>query len=155
MRLLLGLLSYLIAAVAIGGGAAALLFSTVEPAVTMAPAQQDARKVAPRIQAWLDRKAEGLVYAEMEEAAAFAEQERAEARRMKIPSTAELAAFARAREEEKQAAEREIAGRVKDNAKREARRRSRQLRNAERAGRPRVAQEQSLQYYPDVHGQNH
>jgi hypothetical protein len=154
MPLLLGLLSYLIAAVAIVGGAATFVLSVVEPAVTMAPAQQEARKVAPRVQAWLDRKAEGRAYAETEKAVAIAEKERADARRMKSPATAELEAFARARDDEKRAAERESAGRMKDNAKQEARRRSRQLRDAERAGPPRVAQEQSLQYYPDLHGRS-
>ena len=133
MPLLLGLLSYLIAAVAIVGGAATLLLSVVEPAITMVPAQQDARKVAPRIQAWLDRKVEGRAYAEKEKAAAIAEKEGAEARRMKSPATAELEAFARAHDDEKQAAERESAGRMKDKAKQETRKRSRQLRDAEPA----------------------
>jgi hypothetical protein len=154
MGLLLGLLAYLIAAVAIVGSAAAFLLS-IEPAVTMAPAQQQARKVAPRVQAWLDRNAEGLVYSQKEKAAASAEKERADARRMKIPSTAELAAFARARTEERQAAERESPTRTKENAKRDGKRRSGQLRNAERSGLPRVAQERSLQYYPDLHGRSH
>jgi hypothetical protein len=89
MRLLLGLLSYLIAAVAVGG-AAAFLFSAGESGVRMVPAQQETPKVAPRIQRWLDRNAEGLVYAEKEKADAFAEKERVEALRIKIPSTAEL-----------------------------------------------------------------
>ena len=111
-------------------------------------------KVAPRVQAWLDRNAEGLVYAEKQKAAALAEQKRAEARRMKIPSTAELAAFALARDEERQAAERESATRTKHTAKRDPGRRSRQLRDAEHAGPPRVAQGQSSQYYPDLHGRS-
>jgi hypothetical protein len=155
MGLLLGLLAYLIAAVAIVGGAAAFLLVAVEPAVTMAPAQQNARKVAPRVQAWLDRKAEGRDYAEKEKAAASAEKKQAEARRMKIPSTAELAGFALARDEERQAAERESAARKKDSAKRDGKRRPRELRDAERSGPPRVAQEQSLQYFPDLHGRSH
>ena len=154
MGLLLGLLAYLIAAIAIVGGAAAFVFSVVEPAVTTVPVQQEVRKVAPRVQAWLDRKAEGLVYAEMEKVAALAEQKRAEARRMKIPSTAELAAFALARDEERQAAERESATRTKPTAKRDPGRRSRQPRDAEHAGPPRVAQGQSLQYFPDLHGRS-
>jgi hypothetical protein len=153
MGLLLGLLAYLIAAVAIVGGAAAFVLS-IEPAVSMAPAQQNARKVAPRVQAWLDRKAEGRDYAEKEKAAASAEKKQAEARRMKIPSTAELAAFARARDEERQAAERESAAQKKDSAKRDGKRRPRELRDAERSGPPRVAQEQSLQYHPDLHGRS-
>jgi hypothetical protein len=44
MRLLFGLLSYLVAAVAIISGAAALLFSTVEPAVRTMQPQQEAPK---------------------------------------------------------------------------------------------------------------
>ena len=106
MRLLLGLLSYLIAAVAVVSGAAAFLFSAAEPAVRMGLAQQETPKVAPRVQAWMDRNAEGLVYAEKEKAAAFAEKERAEALRIKIPSTAEHAAMARARDKEEKASRR-------------------------------------------------
>jgi hypothetical protein len=132
MRLLLGLLSYLIAAVAIVGGAAAFLFSAGEPAVRMVPAQQETPKVAPRIQRWLDRNAEGLVYAEKEKADAFAEKERVEALRIKVPLTAENAEMAQAYDEkEKQAAERESAMRTKESAKREARSRSRLLEQAE------------------------
>ena len=148
MALLLGLLSYLIAAVAIVGGAAAFLSSAFEPAVTLVPAQQDARKVAPRVQPRRDRKAEGRVHAQKEKAAAFAEKKRAEARRLKTPSTAELAAFARMRDnEEKQAAGRESATRMKDSVKREAERRSRELRDPGRSGPP-------LAYYPDLHGRS-
>jgi len=153
MPLLLGLLLYLIAAIALVVGAAAYLLSGVEPAVTMVPAQQGARKVTPRVQAWLDREAEGRAYAEKEKAAASDEKELAEARRMKAISAAEHAAFARARDEEK-AAERESATRTKDNAKREAERRSRELRDAEGPEPPSVAEEQSLQYFPDLHGRS-
>jgi hypothetical protein len=132
MRLLLGLLSYLIAAVAIVGGAAAFLFSAGESAVTMVTAQQETPKVAPRIQRWLDRNAEGLVYAEKQKADAFSERERVEALRVKIRSTAENAAMAQARDKkEKQAAERESATRTKESAKREAGGRSRQLEQVE------------------------
>jgi hypothetical protein len=127
MRLLLGLLSYLIAVVGIVGGAAAFLSSVVEPAIRMAPAQQDTPKVAPRVQAWLDRNAEGLVYAEKEKAAAFAEKERAEALRMNIPPMAEHSAMARAHDKAaKQTVERKSAARTTERAKREAKRRSRQ-----------------------------
>jgi hypothetical protein len=66
MRLILGLLSYLIAAVAIVSGASAFLSYAVEPGTRTVPAQQETPKMAPRVQAWLDRKAEGLVYAEKE-----------------------------------------------------------------------------------------
>ena len=132
MRLLLGLLSYLIAAVAVVGGAAAFLSFAGEPSVRMVPGQQETRKVAPRIQRWLDRNAEGLIYAEKEKADTFAEKERVEALRIKIPSTAENAAMAQAYDKkEKQAAERESATRTKESAKREARSRSRQLEQVE------------------------
>jgi hypothetical protein len=131
MRLLFGLLSYLFAAIAIVSGAAAFLFSAVESAVRMVPAQQETPKIAPRVQAWLDRNAEGLVYAEKERAAAFAEKERAEALRIRIPSTVEHAAMARARGKgEKQAVERESETRT-DSARRQARRPSRQLEQVE------------------------
>jgi hypothetical protein len=127
MRLLFGLLTYLIAVVAIVGGTAAFLSSVVEPVVRMGPAQQDTPKVAPRVQAWLDRNAEGLVYAEKEKTAAFAEQERAEALRITIPSMAEHSAMARAHDKEgKQTAQRESAPRATERKKREAKRRSRQ-----------------------------
>jgi hypothetical protein len=97
-------------------------------------AQEETPKVAPRIQAWLDRKAEGLVYAEKEKVAALSEKERAEELRMraqelrmKIRSTAEYGAMARAHDkEEKQAAERESAARSKNSARPEATRRSHQ-----------------------------
>ena len=148
MRLLIGLLSYLIAAAAIVGCAAAFLFSAVEPAVTMVPAQQETRKVAPRIQEWLDRKAEGRLYAEREKAALLAEKERAEVRRLKNSSTAvPAAALARA-----QVTEREGAAQIRDSAKRDAKRQSRPLRDAGSSGSPQASYQQPLQYYPDVHG---
>jgi hypothetical protein len=125
MRLLLGLLSYLIAAVAIVSGAAAFLSSAVEPGTRTVPAQRETPKVAPGVQAWLDRKAEGLVYAEKEKAAAFAEKERG--LRINVAPPAEQAAPAQLRE----AAERESAARAWESAKREARRRSRQLEQTE------------------------
>jgi hypothetical protein len=121
-----GLLSYLIAAVVVASGTTALLLAAVQPAVDMVAAQQETPKVAPRIQAWLDRKAEGLVYAEKERVAAVSEKERAEELRIKIRSPAEYAAMARAHaEEERPATERASAAR-KNSAKREATRRSHQ-----------------------------
>ena len=125
MRLLLGLLSYLIAAVAIVSGAAAFLSYAVEPGTGTMPAQQETPKLAPRVQAWLDRNAEALVYAEKEKAAAFAEKERG--LRINVAPPAEQAAPAQLRE----AAERESATRARQSAKREARRRSRQLEQTE------------------------
>jgi hypothetical protein len=126
MRLLLGLLSYLIAAVAIVSGAAAFLSSAVEPGTRTVPAQRETPKVAPGVQAWLDRKAEGLVYyAEKEKSASFAEKERG--LRTNVSPQTEQAAPAQARE----TAERESATRARQSAKREARRRSRQLEQTE------------------------
>lgn len=152
MRLLLGLLTYLLATVAIVGGTGAFLFSAAAPAVTVVMAQQDAPKVAPRIQAWLDRKAEARAYAEREKAAALAEKERAEALRVKLASPPAHAAFARARDnEEKQA----IGRQKKRDAKREARKRSRELRAAESSASSHTSHAQPSQYYPDLHGQVH
>jgi hypothetical protein len=124
MRILLGVLLYLIVAVAFLSGAAALVFYAFQPALKMVVAQPETPKVAPRLQAWLDRKAEGLIYAEKEKAAALAEKEQAEKLRMSIVSTAAKAAMARARDD---GAERERAADAKERAQREARRRSRQL----------------------------
>jgi hypothetical protein len=122
-----GLLSYLIAAVVVVSGTMTLLLAAVQPAVDIVAAQQETPKVAPRIQAWLDRKAEGLVYAEKERVAAVSEKERVEELRIKIRSPAEYAAMARAHaEEERPATERASAARSKNSAKREATRRSHQ-----------------------------
>jgi hypothetical protein len=138
-----GLLSYLMAAVVVTGATTALLFAAVQPAVEMVAAQQETPKVAPRIQAWLDRKAEGLVYAEKEKVAAVSEKERVEELGIKIRSPAEYASMARAHaeeerqaaerasasrraQEERQATERASAARSKNSAKREATWRSHQ-----------------------------
>jgi hypothetical protein len=153
MRLLIGLLSYVLAAVAIvGGGAGLLLFSTTGEAVTVVPAQQEARKVSPRIQEWLDRKAEARAYAEREQAAALAEKERAEAARVKTSASAAHAAFARARADDQHAAERDSLAQRRDSAKREAKRRPRQLRVAQPSAPPQASHQQS--YYPDLHGRS-
>jgi hypothetical protein len=153
MRVLLGLLAYLLAASAIVGSVVGFLFLAVEPGATAAPAPQEARKVGPRIQQWLDRKAEARIYAERERAAALAEKERLDARRRKVLSIPEHAAFARAPDHEGRAAERENAAQRRENAKREAKR-SRQRRDAEPAGLPQASYRQSLQYYPDIHGRS-
>jgi hypothetical protein len=156
MRLLLGLLSYVLAAVAIVGGAGLLLFSTTGEAVTVAPAQQEARKVSPRIQEWLDRKAEAQVYAEREKAAALAEKERVEALRKKAAATAGYGAFAKAHDNaEKHVAGQDGTARSKEKTKREARGPSRQPRDAEASGTPRASSQQALQYFPDVHGRSY
>jgi hypothetical protein len=127
MRILLGVLLYLIVAVAFVSGAAALVFYAFQPALKMVVAQPETPKVAPRLQAWLDRKAEGLIYAEKEKAAALAEKEQAEKLRLSIVSTAAKATMARASDD---GAERERAAGAKERAQREARRRSRQLEQA-------------------------
>lgn len=145
MRLLFGLLSYLIAAVAVVSGAAAFLSYAVEPGARTVPAQQETPKVAPRVQAWLDRKAEGLVYAEKEKAAAFAEKERG--LRMNVAPPAEQAAPAQLRE----AAERESATRARESAKREARR-SRQLEQTEARAAYGYVPEPARSSGPRLHG---
>jgi hypothetical protein len=148
MRLVrLGLVGYLVGGAAIVAGAAALLLFAVDVATTMVPVQQSAREVAPRVQMWLDRKAEALVYAEREKAAAVAEKERTEALRVKVPSLADHEAFARVRDQERRALEREMA-RSKDKAKRTTTQPSRQPSVPERADGSRVARG----YYPDLHG---
>jgi len=152
MRLLLGLLTYLVASVAIVGGATAFLFSTAEPADPTVAVQQEPRNVGPRIQAWLDRKAEAQFYAEKEQAAALAEKQRAEAARVKTSTTAAHAAFARARADDQHAAERDSAARRRDSAKREAKRRPRQPRDAQPFAPPPASYQQS--YYPDLHGRS-
>ena len=147
MRLLLGLLSYLIAAVALVSGAAAFLSYAVEPGARTVPAaQQETPKVAPRVQAWLDRKAEGLVYAEKEKAAALAEKERG--LRMNVAPPAEQAAPAQLRE----AAERESAARARESAKREARRRSRQREQTEALAAYGSVPEPARSSGPRLHG---
>jgi type IV secretory pathway TrbL component len=105
-------------------GAAAFVFTAFQPAVKMVAAQQETPKVAPRLQAWLDRKAEGLAYAKKERAAALAEKQAAEKFDMRIVSTAADAAMARAGYDD---VERERAAGAKERAQREARKRSRQL----------------------------
>jgi hypothetical protein len=131
MRLLMNLVLCLIATVLIASGTAAVLFVVAESAPRKAPAQQKAPMVSPRVQAWLDRKAEELAYAEKEKAAALAERERAEAARVEIPPPAEPAPMARASKvAEDRAARRK---RAKQAAKQEAKRRLRLQAEAQRA----------------------
>jgi hypothetical protein len=154
MRLLINLVLCLVAAGVIASGAAAVVFLAAELGPRKAPArkvpvQQDAPMVAPRIQAWLDRKAEELAYAEREKAAALAEQARAEELRITIPSPTEQAALARARDaEENHTARLERAMRAKQAAKQEAKRRlRRQQAEAQRAYG--YAPERRWSSYPD------
>jgi hypothetical protein len=129
MRLLVGLLSYLFAVVAIGSAVAAVLFSVAEPGARTAKARQETTTTtSPRIQAWLERKAEGVAFAEKEKAVALAERERADELRAKLAAMPEPYVAPRAQDaEERQAAERERAARAREKAKREARRQLRQL----------------------------
>jgi hypothetical protein len=131
MRLLLGLLVYLVAVIALGSGAAAVLFSAPQSGVRTATARQEATPIAsPRIQAWLERKAEGVAFAEKEKAAALAERERAEALRAKLAATPTPEPYVAPRvrdDEERRSAERERAARAKESARREAKRHLREL----------------------------
>jgi hypothetical protein len=134
MRLLLGLLAYLGAAIAIVGGAAAVLSLPPESGARNAATRPAGSATAsPRIQAWLERKAEGVAFAEKERAAAQAERERADALRAKLAATptpyvAPRTQKARAQDaDERRTAERERAARAKESVRREARRRLRDL----------------------------
>jgi hypothetical protein len=145
MRPLLGLLAYLAAMVAIVSGAAAVLSSTSDPSASKASARPEPTTIAsPRIQAWLDRKAEGVAYAERERAAAQADREKADELSAKLAATPQPYVAPRAQEARAQAteerrdaereraarakeAERERVARAKERAKREARRRQRDL----------------------------
>ena len=142
MRLLISLVLCLVATVVIASGTAAVLFVAAETAPRKAPVQQKAATASPRVQAWLDRKAEELAYAEKEKAAALAEKEKAaalaekertEALRAEAPAPAEDVAMVRNAEED-QAALPERAKRAKQAAKQEAKRRLRlQQAEAQRA----------------------
>jgi hypothetical protein len=136
MRLSIGLLACLVAVVAIG--TVALLFSAPEPGSLTAARQETTTTASTRIQAWLERKAEGVTFAEQEKAAALADRERADALRAKLAETPEPYVTPRPRyepyvaprtrySEERGAAERERAARARQSARREARRRLRDL----------------------------
>jgi hypothetical protein len=123
MRLLINLVLCLVATVIVASGSAAVLFVVAESAPRKAPAQQKTSAVAPRVQAWLDRKAEELAYAEKEQAAALAEKERAEALQLEPPPAVEQATIPQVRNaEEDQVVRRERARRARQAAKQEARR---------------------------------
>jgi|RhiMethySRZTD1v2_1073278.scaffolds.fasta_scaffold09748_11 hypothetical protein len=139
MRLLTVVLSYVIAICAVAGGAAGVLIQGAGSAARMAPVPQEASVAAPRIQAWLDRKAEERAFVERERAAAIAEKERLQALRMSIPSASEQPVLAREAErrnaeQQEAAARRERAARAREIAKLEAKRQLRLKRaEAERA----------------------
>jgi hypothetical protein len=127
MRLLVGLCLYLVAVVTVGFAAAGL-YSVVQPGVSTATVRHETSATAsPRIQAWLERKAEGVTFAEKEKAAALAARERAEALRASLAATPEPSAAPRPREsQETRAAGRERATRAKET-RREARKQLRQV----------------------------
>jgi hypothetical protein len=127
MRLLLGLMAYLIAIGAIGGGAAAVLYPALTPGAKTAAAQQHAPQVSPRIQIWLERKAEGVTFAERKKAADLAERERTEALRARLAAVPEPVAVASAAAGGHKRAERERAAQAEESARRNAIRRMRQL----------------------------
>jgi hypothetical protein len=110
MRILLNVLPYLAVAVAVVSGSVAFVVFAFQPALVMVPAQQEAPKVAPRVQK-----------AQKERAAAFAEKEQAEKFRMSIVPTAADAAIARAHHDD---AESERAAHAKKRTQREGRTRS-------------------------------
>jgi hypothetical protein len=149
MHLLINLVLCLVATAAIASGSAAVVFLVAESAPKKVALQHKGPKVGPRVQAWLDRKAEELAYAERENAAALAEKERAEALRVEVPSPAEAAVVARApNAEENQAAPPKRAMRARQVAKQEARRRLRlQQTEAQRAYG--YAPERRWSSYPD------
>jgi hypothetical protein len=99
MRVLFGVLAYLLVAVAGVGGAAAFVFFAFWPAAEMVAAQETS-KAAPRIQAWQDRKAEELHYAEKQRAAALAEKEEAEKSRLRHMTTQAPPVIARTSQDE-------------------------------------------------------
>ena len=126
MRLVLGLLVYVAVVVALGSGATAVLSSMMEYDVRHAITRSEPTATAsPRIQAWLERKAEGVAFAEKEKAAAQAERERADALRAKLAATPDPVATRASNlsnPEERRGAERERTARVRDGEKRERRR---------------------------------
>jgi hypothetical protein len=127
MRLLLGLLAYLIAIVAIGGGGAAVLYPALTPGAQTTAAQQHAPQISPRIQIWLERKAEGVTFAEREKAAVLAERERTDALRARLAAMPEPVAVTSAGDSGRKRPERERVAAAKESAKRDAIRRMRQL----------------------------
>jgi hypothetical protein len=162
MRLMINIVLCLVAVAVIASGTAAALIVAKELAPRRSPAQQQAKapSVGPRVQAWLDRKAEEHAYVQKENAAAsadkernekalLAEQERAEALRAQVPPPSEPAAMASARNAaENQAARLERARRAKQAAKQEAKRRL-HLQQAEAQRAYGYAPERRWSSYPD------
>jgi len=155
MRSIVGLFMYLLTVVAIGSGAAAVLSGMKESnARTAAARPEPTPVVSPRIQAWLERKAEGVAFAEKEKAAAQADRERADALRAKLAETPEPLALPRTRaSEERRADHRERAAPARKSANREARRRlnesQREARRRLNESRPAYAYASEARSYPD------
>jgi hypothetical protein len=133
--MIVNLVLCLVAAAVIASGTAAVLFVAAESAPRRPTAvQQKAPVVGPRVQAWLDRKAEEFAYAEKQKAAALAEKERAQALRVEIPSPpAQTATTPPQNVDEHQAARLDRARRAKQLAKQEAKRRLRLQAESQRA----------------------
>jgi len=146
MRSLVGLLIYLLAVVAIGSGAAALLSAMKESSARTAAARPAPTPVvSPRIQAWLERKAEGVTFTEKEKAAAQADRERADALRARLAATSEPIALPRTRDvQERRADLRERTASARESAKREARRR---FNESQRESRRRLNESRSAYAY--------
>ena len=155
MRSIVGLFMYLLTVVAIGSGAAAVLSGMKESnARTAAARPEPTPVVSPRIQAWLERKAEGVAFAEKEKAAAQADRERADALRAKLAETPEPLALPRTRgSEERRADHPERAALARKSANREARRRlnesQREARRRLNESRPAYAYASESRSYPD------
>jgi|RhiMetdeSRZDD1v2_1073273.scaffolds.fasta_scaffold04102_3 hypothetical protein len=146
MRLVVGFFIYLLAVVAVGSGAAAVLSAMKESSAPTAAARPEPTPLAsPRIQAWLERRAEGVTLAEKEKTAAQAGRERADALRARLAATPEPLALPRTRDaEERRADHRERAAPAGETAKRQARRR---FNEPQRAARPRFNESRSAYGY--------
>jgi hypothetical protein len=144
MRSIVGLLIYLLAVVAVGSGATAVLSAMKESSARTAAARPEPTPVvSPRIQAWLERKAEGVTFAEKEKAAAQADRERADALRARLAATPEPIALPRD-VQDRRADHRERAAPARESAKREARRR---FNESQREARRRLNESRSAYAY--------
>jgi hypothetical protein len=147
MRLLVGLLSYCVAVAAIGSAVAALLYLVVEPAARTTARQGNPATASPRIQAWLERKAEGVAFAEKQKVEAQAERERADELRAKLAAAPEQYVAPRAQaSEDRRGSERARAARARQKTN-EARRQLRQVQTGAIYG---YAAEPRWAAYPDA-----
>ena len=150
MRFVVGFLIYVLAVVAIGSGGAAVLSAMKESSGRTAAARPEPTLlVSPHIQAWLERRAEGVAFAEKEKAAAQADRERADALRARLAATPEPLASPRIRDaEERRADHRERAAPARERVKREARRR---FNEPQREARPRSNESRPAYGYASEH----